>query len=126
MNYQTIIISVIIINGLYNIITALTILDVLKLPYIRQVYFDMITDYDNTNLLFERFVAYSMLTNGLIRVFNGSYLNSKINRLLVSGTFFLESIIYFNESIVYQRIDLWNAVFSILFSLYLGYFVITI
>ena len=126
MNYQTIIISVIIINGLYNIITALTILDVLKLPYIRQVYFGMITDYDNTNLLFERFVAYSMLTNGLIRVFNGSNLNSKINRLLVSGTFFLESIIYFNESIVYQRIDLWNAVFSILFSLYLGYFVITI
>lgn len=126
MNYQTIITSVIIINGLYNIITALTILDVLKLPYVRQVYFDMITDYDNTNLLFERFVAYSMLTNGLIRVFNGSYLNSKINRLLVSGTFFLESIIYFNESVVYQRIDLWNAVFSILFSLYLGYFVITI
>lgn len=126
MNYETIIISIIIINGLYNIITALTILDVLKLPYIRQVYFDMITDYDNKNLLFERFVAYSMLTNGLIRVFNGSNLNSKINRLLVSGTFFLESIIYFNESIVYQRIDLWNAVFSILFSLYLGYFVITI
>lgn len=126
MNYQPIIISVIIINGLYNIITALTILDVLKLPYVRQVYFDMITDYDNTNLLFERFVAYSMLTNGLIRVFNGSNLNSKINRLLVSGTFFLESIIYFNESVVYQRIDLWNAGFSILFSLYLGYFVITI
>jgi hypothetical protein len=124
MNYTTIVTYVIILNGLYNIIVALSVLDVLRIPYIRQVYFNMITDYDNTNLLFERFVAYSMLTNGLIRVFNGQYLENKINRLLVSGTFFLEAIIYFNESAVHNQVKNWNAVFSMIFALYLGYFVV--
>ena len=84
---------IIIINGIYNIIAALCILNLLQIPYIRNVYFDMITDYDNNNIMFERFVAYTMLANGIIRVLNGMTLDDRTSQYVVSGTFFLEALI---------------------------------
>jgi hypothetical protein len=85
----------------------------------------MVTDYDNTNLIFERFAAYSMLTNGLIRVYNGQMLHYKVNRMLVSGTFFLEAIVGFNEMFVHHRIEDYSSMISMIISGYLGYYVVT-
>ena len=41
---------IIVINGIYNIITALCILNLLQIPYIRNVYFDMITEGPYMNI----------------------------------------------------------------------------
>ncbi len=112
-------------NGIYNIVVAFSILDILRVPSIRVNYFNMVTDYDNKNIIFERFAAYYMLTNGLIRVYNGQYLHNKINRILVSGTFILDAIIYFNEMFVHHLIKDYSALFSIAFSTYLGYSIAT-
>ena len=37
---------IVVLYGAYNIISALTILQLLEIPYIRNIHFDMITDYD--------------------------------------------------------------------------------
>jgi hypothetical protein len=112
---------IIITNGIYNIIAALSILNLLHIPYIRNVYFDMITDYDNNNIMFERFVAYTMLANGIIRVLNGITLHDSTSKYVVSGTFFLEALILSNEHFVFNRIDPTMAWITIVLSLYLGY-----
>lgn len=112
---------IIIINGIYNIIAALCILNLLQIPHIRNVYFDMITDYDNNNIMFERFVAYTMLANGIIRVFNGMSLDDRTSQYVVSGTFFLEALILSNEHFVFNRIDPTMAWITIVLALYLGY-----
>ena len=112
---------IIITNGIYNIIAALSILNLLHIPYIRNVYFDMITDYDNNNIMFERFVAYTMLANGIIRVLNGMTLYDRTSQLVVGGTFFLEALIMSNEYFMFHRIEPVMAWLTIVFSLYLGY-----
>jgi len=121
MEYNSAITTIVIINGIYNIVVAFSILDILRVPSIGDTYFNMITDYDNNNLLFERFAAYYMLSNGLIRVYNGQYLHNKMNRTLVSGTFILDAIIYFNEMFMHHIINDYSYIFSIIFSIYLGY-----
>jgi hypothetical protein len=112
---------VVVIYGIYNIISALTILHLLEIPYIRNIHFDMITDYDNNNIMFERFVAYTMLANGVIRVLNGMTIHDRTSQLVVSGTFFLEALIMCNEYFMFHRIEPTMAWLTIVFSLYLGY-----
>jgi len=81
----------------------------------------MITDYDNNNIMFERFVAYTMLANGIIRVLNGMTLDDRTSQYVVSGTFFLEALILSNEHFVFNRIDPTMAWITIVLALYLGY-----
>ena len=95
---------IVVLYGAYNIISALTILQLLEIPYIRNIHFDMITDYDNNNIMFERFVAYTMLANGIIRVLNGMTLYDRTSQLVVGGTFFLEALIMSNEYFMFHRI----------------------
>jgi len=111
----------VVVYGIYNIISALTILHMLDIPYIRNIHFDMITDYDNNNIMFERVVAYTMVANGIIRVLNGITLHDRSSQLIVSGTFFLEALIMSNEYFVFNRIDPVMAWLTIVFTLYLGY-----
>ena len=112
---------VVVLYGAYNIISALSILQLLEIPYIRNIHFDMITDYDNNNIMFERFVAYTMLANGIIRVLNGMTLYDRTSQLVVGGTFFLEALIMSNEYFMFHRIEPVMAWLTIVFSLYLGY-----
>lgn len=124
MPHVSILSTIIVANGIYNLIMALTILDVINLPSVRNMYFDMITEYDNNNFIFERFVAYSMLANGLIRIFNGISLEDKASQYVVAGSYFLEALFLANEYFVYHKVHRFSAWITIVFSIYLGYSII--
>jgi len=111
----------IIINGLYDILSALTILNFLKIPYIKTLRLSLITKNTEPESILERFIGYSILANGLIRIMNGMTLNEQPSQVIVAGTYFLEAFIMANEYYYYKSVDFQKSMFLICFSLYLGY-----
>jgi hypothetical protein len=49
------------INGIYDIICSLCILDYIRVPYIGTIHLNMIKD-NETNIIFQRYYAYWILT----------------------------------------------------------------
>lgn len=111
----------IIINGIYDIISALTILNYLKIPNIKSIRLSLITNNTEPESLLERFIAYSILANGIIRIMNGMTLHEQSSQVIVAGTYFLEAFIMANEYYYYKSVDFQKSMFLICFSLYLGY-----
>lgn len=111
----------IIINGIYDIISALTILNYLKIPNIKSIRLSLITNNTESDSLLERFVGYSILANGIIRIMNGMTLQEQSSQVIVAGTYFLEAFIMANEYYYYKSVDFQKSMFLICFSLYLGY-----
>ena len=111
----------IIINGLYDILSALTILNFLKIPYIKTLRLSLITKNTEPESILERFIGYSILANGIIRIMNGMTLNEQPSQVIVAGTYFLEAFIMANEYYYYKSVDFQKSMFLICFSLYLGY-----
>tara|TARA_B110000967_G_scaffold209538_1_gene266141 strand:- start:2726 stop:3115 length:390 start_codon:yes stop_codon:yes gene_type:complete len=111
----------IIINGIYDILSALTILNFLKIPYIKTLRLSLITKNTEPESILERFIGYSILANGLIRIMNGMTLNEQPSQVIVAGTYFLEAFIMANEYYYYKSVDFQKSMFLICFSLYLGY-----
>lgn len=111
----------IIINGIYDIISALTILNYLKIPNIKSIRLSLITKNTEPESLLERFIGYSILANGIIRIMNGMTLQEQSSQVIVAGTYFLEAFIMANEYYYYKSVDFQKSMFLICFSLYLGY-----
>jgi hypothetical protein len=55
------------LNGIYDIICALSILQYLPSFLINNIHLSMIDNYSYNNKIFERFFAYWILTYGIIR-----------------------------------------------------------
>tara|TARA_B100001094_G_C17761104_1_gene590454 strand:+ start:202 stop:591 length:390 start_codon:yes stop_codon:yes gene_type:complete len=111
----------IIVNGIYDIISALTILNYLKIPSIKTLRLSLITKNTEPESLLERFIGYSILANGIIRIMNGMTLHEQSSQVIVAGTYFLEAFIMANEYYYYKSVDFQKSMFLICFSLYLGY-----
>jgi hypothetical protein len=61
------------LNGIYDILCAISILKWIPIPYIKDLHLSMIKE--SHNLLFERFFAYWIFTYGIIRLSNNYLLN---------------------------------------------------
>jgi hypothetical protein len=100
------------INGIYDIICALSILNFTYFPKLRYLHLSMIKKHNYQNNLFERFFAYWIFTYGVIRLYGDD--------TLISYSYYLESIFFLNEYINNSSYT-YKSFFVITSSLFLGY-----
>ncbi len=100
------------INGIYDILCALCILQIIKLPFLSTIHLSMFDKYIKTNRKFERFLAYWILTNGIIRICD--------DNILIAYSYYGEAFVFFNEYLHYSVYSE-KALFVILSSLLLGH-----
>ena len=92
LNCKTCIKYIIKINGIYDILCALSILKIINIPILCNLHLSMIKDNQNKNFetqLFERFFAYWIFTYGVIRLSD--------NMILISYSYYIESLCFVNE-----------------------------
>ena len=77
------------LNGIYDILCALSILRFINIPVLNNLHLSMIST-DKTPLM-ERFFAYWIFTYGIIRLHN--------NRDLIAYSYFIEGFFIFNECV---------------------------
>jgi hypothetical protein len=102
------------LNGIYDILCAISIMHWLPIPYLDRLHLSMIKD-PTPNAMFERFLAYWIFTYGVIRLSN--------NYLLICCSYILEAMFFSNELIlgsVYSGKTIFVILFSLLFA-YLSY-----
>jgi len=101
------------INGIYDVLCALAILKVINVPILGELHLSMMKDYDNTNILFERFLAYWIFTYGIIRIVdNGG--------ILVPLSYTVECLFFVNEC-WHESVHVGKATFVALSSLFMCY-----
>ena len=83
-NYINLIVK---INGIYDILCALTILRIIHIPILDRLHISMITN--ETTPIFIRFFAYWIFTYGMIRVI--------CNNHLVTYSYYIEAACFMNE-----------------------------
>ena len=121
MNLLQTISIVVMVHGMYDVFSALTILNYVSLPNIKNLRLSLVTNVIEKDSILERFVAYSILANGIIRIVNGRTLHEQSSQFIVAGTYFLEAFIVANEYYYYKSVDFQKGMFILAFSLYLGY-----
>ena len=101
-------------NGVYDILCALSILRVVKIPYLHldRIHLSMIKN-NNSNPLFERFLAYWIFTYGIMRL--------SVNSSIITWSYYLEALFFANELFYYHSVYIDKSLFVIFSSLLLGY-----
>jgi len=100
------------INGVYDILCSLCILRYIHIPYIGTIHLNMIKN-NETNIIFQRYYAYWILTYGYMRL-----TTSDIN--VIKMSYFIEAGCTANEIYHKNDIDIGKALFVIIVSLLLG------
>jgi len=98
------------LNGIYDILCAISILEWLPIPYLDGLHLSMIKDPHNS--IFERFLAYWIFTYGIIRLSN--------NFLLICYSYLIEAFFLANE-LYLGSVYPGQSIFVILFSLVFAY-----
>jgi hypothetical protein len=104
------------INGLYDILCGLSILQYIRIPYVDTIHLNMIPSKVH-NDIFKRYYAYWILTYGYVRL-----LSNDMNSIQMS--YFIEAVCTANELYNTSDIHKEKAVFVIFTSLLLGYFAV--
>ena len=109
--------QIIFINGIYDILCALSILGYINIPILNNLHLSMFIEYDRRQnqkqKLFERILAYWIFTYGIIRISGNSF--------LISLSYYMESIFIANECLINRTIQLDKGLFVIITSYVLGY-----
>lgn len=100
------------INGLYDILCALCMLRYVDIPYLGTIHLNMIKK-NETNIIFQRYYAYWILTYGYMRL-----TISDIN--FVKMSYFIEAACIANEACYTNDIYIDKALFVIIVSLLFG------
>lgn len=98
------------LNGIYDILCAISILKWIPIPYIKDLHLSMIKE--SRNLLFERFFAYWIFTYGIIRLSN--------DYLLIMYSYVIEAF-FFAYEYFQGTVDKKKTIFVIITSLLLAY-----
>ena len=101
------------INGIYDILCALSILKMINIPILQTFHLQMFKNM-NYDPIFERFLAYWLFTYGIIRI--------KYN-FLVPYSYYIETLFIANECLVHKTIVFERGIFVIISSGLLGYLV---
>ena len=108
--------KIIIINGIYDILCAISILKIVNIPVIKDLHLSMLRDNEKNNEIIERFMAYWIFTYGIIRIYSGY--NKKYELAAIS--YYIEAVIISNEYFINKSMVMERSMFVILFSLFLG------
>ena len=100
------------INGIYDILCALSILKIINIPVLEQIHLQMFHSTINDNIIFERFLAYWIFTYGIIRL--------KYN-FFVPYSYYTKALFIANECLVHKTIVFKKSMFVIITSVLLGY-----
>ena len=101
------------LNGIYDIICALCILRYIRIPYIGTIHLNMIKN-NETNIIFQRYYAYWILTYGYMRL-----TASDINFIKMS--YLIEALCTLNELLYYTNdINIHKSLFVIIVCLLFG------
>jgi hypothetical protein len=87
---------VIIANGVFDILTATSILKLTDIPVLNEL--RLSTFSTKQTPAFERILAYYVLANGLVRLFGGMNLYQMSVAKIVAGSYFAEALFIYNES----------------------------
>jgi hypothetical protein len=99
------------INGIYDILCGLCILNYIYFPYIGTIHLNMIKNNEN-NIIFQRYYAYWILTYGYMRLTS--------NTRLIKVSYFIEAICTANEIYTANDIYIEKGLFVIIVSLLFG------
>ena len=106
--------TVIKINGIYDVVCAACLLHIIHVPVVQDLHMNMFKNLSQHSLersLFERFLAYWVLTNGMIRLSGHSS--------LIAGSYYVEAWVFFMEYL-HQTVHADKTLFVIASSLFLG------
>jgi len=105
-----------VVNGIYDILCALSILSLIYIPIINELHISMIKDVERNNSLMKRFMAYWIFSYGVMRIYGGYNMNYK----LIAISYYIEALVFSYEIFVYKTLIFHKAMFVIAFSLFLG------
>ena len=115
--------NVIIINGIYDILCAISILKIVDIPVIKDLHLSMFTTMFTTMLKkrdnsedLERFFAYWIFTYGIIRIYSGYFKKYGLAEI----SYYIEAVFIMNESFINGTMKIDRSIFVIVFSLFLG------
>jgi hypothetical protein len=98
------------LNGIYDILCTLCILNIIEISYISNLHLSMIKK--NKNDITKRFFAYWIFTYGIMRLSN--------NKLIIASSYFIEALFFTNE-FCYGTLYIDKGSFVIFSSLLLGF-----
>jgi hypothetical protein len=100
------------INGIYDILCALSIMRIIRIPILNKLHLSMFKRYHIENRLFERSLAYYIFMNGVIRL-------SKCGSL-ITMSYYCEATFFLLE-IMQNSVYIDKALFVVVTSLFLGH-----
>ena len=101
------------LNGIYDILCSLAILNIVYIPGLRKLHLSMIKKRDH-NALYERYFAYWIFTYGVIRLFSTDV-------ILIAYSYYIEAAIIAFECFVKKTMVYDKSIFVIITSIILGY-----
>jgi hypothetical protein len=101
---------IVILNGIYDIICALSILQIVHLPFFSTIHFNLIKINYKTNHILKRFFAYWIFTYGMIRLSNS---------FLIPYSYYIEAIFFIHE-LFYNSLHFFPTLFVIISSFLIG------
>lgn len=99
------------VNGFYDILCALCILEYIHVPLLGTLHCSMVKKCVTKNMIYKRLLAHFIIMNGFIRIFGDK------NSIIV--TYFIESL-YYSHEILYSTVHFDKAMFVVMSSLLLG------
>lgn len=112
---MTILSNIILWNGIYDVLCAISILHIIHIPVIDNLHISMLHTNERNNPLMRRFMAYWIFTYGIIRIYSG-YNNNEF----AASSYYIEAIVISNECFIQRTMVLDKSVFVITSSLFLG------
>ncbi|MBT3409035.1 hypothetical protein HN415_10265 [Candidatus Woesearchaeota archaeon] len=99
-----------IFNGIYDILCALCILQIINIHHLDNLHLDMF--HNHLHVFEKRFLAYWIMSYGFMRLSNDHY--------LICISYLLEAIVFTNEYIYYNQVKKNNCIFVVITSLFLA------
>lgn len=97
----------VIFNGLYDILCALCILNIINIPILNKLHLSMFINEPTDQE--KRWIAYWIFTYGIIRLIAN-------NKYLLSISYLIEVIVMLNECFIHKQIYIYNALFVAIIS----------
>lgn len=112
-----IIITIIKVNGIYDILCSMSILNILPNTFLTNIHrdifkYDKQENIDNSYKLFERMLAFFILLYGLVRIFG--------NNISISISYIIEAIYFYYEMEIKNTVYTDKASFVIISSIILS------
>lgn len=105
------------LNGIYDILCALSILKYIPLYVVNDMHLGMLINYNYDNKIFERFFAYWIFTYGIIRF-------TSEDKNLLASSYYIEALFIANECYMNNSLNICKSIaviFCCLFIVYLIY-----